>query len=119
MPKHYPRSRSPSKAQPPESGANPISFDTMFAAYERWTDGWFRVQDESLRYCQHVLTRNLDAVTHLASCNDPTEAFELQWHYTSQAIDDYFHESQRMIAMLDAGSSSRRLNEAMKSAGRH
>lgn len=119
MPKHYPRSRSTSKAQPSDSGANPISFDTMFAAYERWTDGWFRVQDESLRYCQHVWTRNLDAVTHLAACNDPAVALELQWRYANEAIDDYFDESRRLVAMLDPSAAARRSNEPMTRAATH
>ena len=77
------------------------SIDTFFDGYTNWLGGWSRVQEESLRFLRDRVARDVDAVSRLAACKTPVEAFELQMRFARDAISDYVAESRKMTALLN------------------
>lgn len=91
--------------------------DAAYDVYERWMDGWWQAQDESLRFCRAFLARSLDATASLAASKNPMEVLDVQMRYAGAALNDCFDEAMRMFVL--AGEATMQGFTMPKPASKH
>ncbi|HET9045660.1 MAG TPA: phasin family protein, partial [Casimicrobiaceae bacterium] len=77
-----------------------LSAEDFTKACAAWFDQANRLQEETLRFAQERLTKELETAGRLARCTNPTDAFNLQIDFAATAAADYLAEGQKMVAML-------------------
>jgi hypothetical protein len=93
--------------------ANPMDMFGMFGmqgppfadagtACRAWMDGAQSMQAEATEFLNARAGKDIAALTEWTRCTSPTEAFELQARYASEALSDYVAGSQRMMSLLAA-----------------
>ena len=78
----------------------PFEFAEM--ACRAWVDGAQALQAEATEFVNARATKDMAAVSEWARCKTPTDAFEVQARYASEALSDYVTGSQRMLQLLNS-----------------
>ena len=98
------RHRQPARAHPPGPdlvrSLGLMSAEDFTNACAAWFDQANRLQEETLRFAQQRLAKDLETANRLARCTNPTDAFNLQVDFAATAAADYLAEGQRMVAMF-------------------
>ena len=69
-------------------------------ACRAWVDGAQQMQAEAVEFFNGRVGKDMAMLSELAKCTTPTEAFEVETRYGSEALSDYVAESQRMMALF-------------------
>jgi hypothetical protein len=54
------------------------------------------MQEETMRFVQERFTKELEAITQMARCTNPMDAFALQAEFAEERAKDYVEEGQRL-----------------------
>jgi len=106
------------KAVPPtvlnaEAMWNMDRVEAVTNTYRAWFDQANRMRDETTRFVQERVTKELEAVAQLARCTNPTEAFAVQAEFANKMAADYFAEGQKIIGLM--GEMAKEISSSSKS----
>jgi hypothetical protein len=84
---------------------NSDSMESAMQVWSQWLDDWTRAQQESLQFLRDRMSRDFEATTRIAACKTPTEAFELQFRHTCDAVTDYVTETQKLATLVSRAAA--------------
>ena len=92
----------PSPTANPEAKWNldPQSIDAVAKAYAAWFSQAKRMQDETMRFAQERLKKELAVAVQLTRCTNPNEALAVQAKFANTMAEDYLAEGQRIVEMM-------------------
>ena len=92
---------------------DPQSFEAVTNTYRVWINQANRMRDETTRFVQERVTKELEAVAQFARCMNPTEAFAVQAEFANKMAADYFAEGQKIIGLM--GEMAKEISSSSKS----
>lgn len=104
-------------ASPTETGTTPVDVRALWGlngetldyaerAYRSWLQGAESVQAKAMSYWSAELQKGIDAMNEIAKCQTAAEAFGVQTRYATEAMQDLFAESQKVIDELASLSAT-------------
>ena len=79
---------------------NDETLDYAERAYRSWLQGAESAQAKALSYWSTELQKGIDAMNEIAKCQSAAEAFGIQTRYATEAMQDFFTESRRVMDQL-------------------
>jgi hypothetical protein len=79
---------------------DPQSIEAVTKTYRAWFSQVNRLRDETMRFIQEQITKELEAAAQLARCTNPTEAFAVQAEFANKMAADYFAAGQKIVELM-------------------
>jgi hypothetical protein len=87
-------------------GFNGDTLDYAERAYRSWLQGAESVQANAMNYWSNELQKGIEAMNQMAKCETAAEAFGVQTRFATEAMQDFFAESQKVIDQLASFGTS-------------
>jgi hypothetical protein len=81
-------------------GFNGETLDYAERAYRSWLQGAESVQANAMSYWSTEMQKGIEAMNEIAKCQSAAEAFGIQTRYATEAMQDFFAESQKVMDQL-------------------
>src|SRR5437867_2518157 len=78
---------------------DPRAIEAASKTYRAWFSQANRMRDETMRFAQERLTKELEVAVQLARCTNPTEAFAVQAEFANTAAADYLAEGEKIVEL--------------------